>query len=127
MKTLLVSKWGDSLDVAYQLLKEGHEVKMYIQDKINREIGYGFVQKTNHWERFIEWADLIIFDYTGFGSIADTRRKQGKNVFGGSDTADDLNRCISDELDCGGNLFNYGSSYSVIYGIGRHEGRGCKP
>ena len=65
MKILLVSKWGDSLDIAYQLGKEGNEVKMYIQDKANREIGFGFVQKTNHWERFTYRADLIVFDFTG--------------------------------------------------------------
>lgn len=106
MKTLLVSKWGDSLDVAYQLLREGHEVKMYIQDKINREIGYGFVQKTNQWERFVDWADLIIFDYTGFGSIADSLRVQGKIVFGGSEYTDRL------ELDR-----NFGHKELIKHGI----------
>jgi phosphoribosylamine--glycine ligase len=106
MKTLLVSKWGDSLDVAYQLLREGHEVKMYIQDKINREIGYGFVQKTNQWERFVDWADLIIFDYTGFGSIADSLRAQGKIVFGGSEYTDRL------ELDR-----NFGHKELIKHGI----------
>jgi phosphoribosylamine--glycine ligase len=44
-KFLVVSKWGDSLDIAYQLTKEGNEVRMYIQDKASREVGYGFVKK----------------------------------------------------------------------------------
>jgi phosphoribosylamine--glycine ligase len=106
MKILLVSKWGDSLDIAYQLGKEGHEVKMYIQDKANREIGFGFVQKTNHWERFTDWADLIVFDYTGFGAEADRLREEGKTVFGGSIYTDSL------ELDR-----NFGHKELIKHGI----------
>ena len=90
MKILVVSKLGDALDIAYQLKKDGHNVKMYIQDKANKEVGYGFVQKTNHWERFVDWADLIVFDYTGFGSVADALRLKGKVVFGGSAYTDRL-------------------------------------
>jgi phosphoribosylamine---glycine ligase len=90
MKILVVSKWGDALDIAYQLKKDGHNVKMHIQDKASKEVGYGFVQKTNHWERFVDWADLIVFDYTGFGSLADALRLKGKVVFGGSAYTDRL-------------------------------------
>lgn len=87
-KFLVVSKWGDSLDIAYQLTIEGHEVKMYIQDKASREVGYGFVKKTNHWEKYINWADIIVFDYTGYGELADQLRADGKLVFGGSTYTD---------------------------------------
>ena len=89
-KFLVVSKWGDSLDIAYQLNLEGHKIKMYIQDKSSREVGFGFVQKTNHWEKYLEWADVIVFDYTGFGEIADRLRADGKLVFGGSAYTDML-------------------------------------
>lgn len=83
-KFLVVSKWGDSLDIAYQLTLEGNEVRMFIQDKASREVGYGFVKKTNHWEKYIDWADVIVFDYTGYGEVADQLRADGKLVFGGS-------------------------------------------
>lgn len=87
---LFVSKWGDALDVAYQTKKEGHQVLMYIQDKKSREIGYGFVKKTNDWKKHEDWADVIVFDYTGFGYDSDRLRKLGKNVFGGSQYTDNL-------------------------------------
>jgi phosphoribosylamine--glycine ligase len=87
-KFLVVSKWGDSLDLAYKIQQEGNEILMYIQDKASREVGYGFVKKTNSWEKYIDWADVIIFDYTGFGEIADQLRARGKRVFGGSKYTD---------------------------------------
>ena len=90
MKFLFVSKWGDSLDVAYTLKKEGHSILMYIQDKASREIGFGFVKKTNQWEKHVSWADVIVFDYTGFGAQSDALRKEGKLVFGGSTYTDRL-------------------------------------
>lgn len=90
LKFLIVSKWGDSLDLAYRLKNEQHEVLMSIQDRDSKEIGFGFVRKTNQWEKYTDWADVIVFDYTGFGAQADELRKQGKLVFGGSTYTDQL-------------------------------------
>ena len=44
---------------------------MYIADKRSREIGFGFVKKTNDYKKHIDWADIIVFDYTGFGAESD--------------------------------------------------------
>jgi len=90
LKFLIVSKWGDALDLAYRLKNEQHEVLMSIQDRDSKEIGFGFVRKTNQWEKYTDWADVIVFDYTGFGAQADELRKQGKLVFGGSTYTDQL-------------------------------------
>ena len=90
MKFLVVSRWGDSLDIANTIKNEGHEVKMFIQDKESSEVGFGFVKKTLNWERQIDWADIIIFDYTGYGKICEELRAKGKIVFGGSVFTDDL-------------------------------------
>lgn len=90
LKFLIVSKWGDSLDIAYRLKNEQHEVLMSIQDRDSKEIGFGFVRKTNQWQKYTDWADVIVFDYTGFGAQADQLRKQGKLVFGGSTYTDQL-------------------------------------
>ncbi len=87
---LFVSKWGESLDIAHTIKQEGHPVKMFIEDKASREIGYGFVQKVTHWEKHINWATVIIFDYTGYGNICDELRANGKLVFGGSAYTDML-------------------------------------
>ncbi|MGA0829759.1 MAG: phosphoribosylamine--glycine ligase, partial [Flavobacteriaceae bacterium] len=89
-KFLFVSKWGDSLDVAYGVQQEGHKVLMYIADKRSREIGFGFVKKTNDYKKHIDWADIVVFDYTGFGAESDALRKTGKIVFGGSAYTDEL-------------------------------------
>ena len=89
-KFLFVSKWGDSLDVAYGVQQEGHKVLMYIADKRSREIGFGFVKKTNDYKKHIDWADIVVFDYTGFGTESDALRRAGKMVFGGSAYTDEL-------------------------------------
>ena len=62
-KFLFVSRWGESLDIVNSIKAEGHDVKLFIEDKPSKEIGYGFVDKVTHWEKFIDWADIIIFDY----------------------------------------------------------------
>jgi len=47
-------------DIAWQVVKEGHEVKLYIDNKEEREIGDGFVPKTDNWEADVAWADVIV-------------------------------------------------------------------
>ncbi len=87
---LFVSKWGESLDIAYATLLEGNDVKMYIEDKPSKEIGYGFVAKVKDWTKHINWADIIVFDYTGYGQVCQDLRASGKIVFGGSEYTDKL-------------------------------------
>ena len=89
-KFLFVSRWGESLDIVNSIKAEGHDVKLYIEDKPSKEIGYGFVDKVIHWEKFIDWADIIIFDYTGYGKIASELRRAGKLVIGGTEYTDRL-------------------------------------
>ena len=89
-KFLFVSRWGESLDIAFAVLQEGNEVKLFIEDKSSREIGLGFVKKVIHWENHIEWADVIVFDYTGYGKIANDLRAAGKLVVGGTEYTDKL-------------------------------------
>ncbi|WP_242157252.1 phosphoribosylamine--glycine ligase [Aestuariivivens sediminis] len=81
---LFISKWGEILDIAHAIQKEGHLVKLFIDDKPSREIGYGFVKKVTNWQNHIDWADVIVFDYNGYGEICDALRASGKLVFGGS-------------------------------------------
>ncbi|NLP58496.1 phosphoribosylamine--glycine ligase [Lutibacter sp. B1] len=63
---------------------------MYIEDKGSKEIGYGFVPKVQDWKKHMEWADIIIFDYTGYGKVCEELRASGKLVFGGSQYTDRL-------------------------------------
>ena len=87
-KILLISKYGETLDIANTMILEGHQVKMYIEEKGCKEIGFGFCTKVLDWKKHIDWADLLIFDYTGYGAICEELRNKGKLVVGGSKYTD---------------------------------------
>lgn len=78
-------------DAAWQVVKEGHEVKYYIHNEGAKDIGDGFVPKTDNWEKELDWADIIIFDdVLGQGTIAQGLRGLGKKVVGGTAYSDKL-------------------------------------
>src|SRR6202789_2510284 len=88
---LFVSLTGLISDIAWQVSKEGHEVRYFIQDKKERDIADGFVAKSKDWEKDAEWADILIFDDTlGQGEKAKNLRAAGKKVIGGSAYSDRL-------------------------------------
>ncbi|RIA08965.1 phosphoribosylamine--glycine ligase [Flavobacteriaceae bacterium MAR_2010_72] len=89
-KFLFVSRWGETLDIAHSTSLEGHKVKMYIEDRSSREIGFGFVKKVQNWNAHVDWADVIIFDYTGYGQQCEDLRASGKFVIGGTRYTDNL-------------------------------------
>lgn len=90
LRFLFVSKWGDILDIAHATQQEGNDVKLYINYKPCREVGDGFVPKARNWEKHVDWADIIIFDYTGYGKVASELRAAGKYVIGGTEYTDNL-------------------------------------
>ena len=63
-KFLFVSTTGLISDIAWQVAKEGHEVRYCIEDEKERDIADGFVPKVRDWEREVHWADVIVFDDT---------------------------------------------------------------
>jgi phosphoribosylamine---glycine ligase len=88
---LFVSLTGLISDIAWQVAKEGNEVRYFIGDKKERDIADGFVAKSKDWEKDVDWADIIIFDDTlGQGEKAAELRKQGKKVVGGTAYSDRL-------------------------------------
>jgi phosphoribosylamine--glycine ligase len=88
---LFVSLDGLISDIALQVVKEGHSVKYYIGSTSDKEIGDGFIDKTDDWEKEVEWADVIIFDdVLGEGTKAKRLRDQGKHVIGGTPYSDRL-------------------------------------
>jgi phosphoribosylamine--glycine ligase len=89
-KFLFVSFMALIGDLAWQLKKEGHQVKYYIQGKEDSDVTDGFVEKVSGWHEYIDWADVIIFDDVGFGPVSEKLRKQGKLVIGGSEYTDSL-------------------------------------
>src|SRR5437867_9201776 len=90
-KFLFVSLDGLIADIAWQVVKEGHEVKLFIESKDEREIADGFVPKTDDWVREVPWADIVVFDdVLGQGAKAQQLRQTGKLVVGGSPYTDQL-------------------------------------
>ncbi|MFP4567335.1 MAG: phosphoribosylglycinamide synthetase C domain-containing protein [Candidatus Woesearchaeota archaeon] len=90
-KFLFVSYDALITDTAWTILKEGHEVKYFIENSADKEIGDGFVPKVDSWEEHVSWADVIIFDdVLGHGTMAKRLRDQGKLVVGGTPYTDML-------------------------------------
>jgi phosphoribosylamine--glycine ligase len=90
-KFLFVSLSGLVGDIAWQVAKEGHEVRYFIGDEKEKDIADGFVPKSDDWEKEVPWADVIVFDDTlGQGEKARALRAQGKAVVGGSPYTDAL-------------------------------------
>jgi len=89
-KFLFISWESLSGDLAWEIKKEGHEVKVYIKAECDQDVYDGILEKVSNWEEWKDWADVIVFDDVGFGKIADSLRKEGRLVIGGSEYTDRL-------------------------------------
>lgn len=76
-KFLFVTYSGLITDTAWRIKMEGNEVRFYIRDESEQEIGDGFVDKIDEWESHVDWADVIVFDdVLGMGTWAKDLRDQ---------------------------------------------------
>ena len=90
-KLLFVSYDGLIADIAWQVTREGHQAKLWIQDEDERGIADGLAPKCDDWRREVDWADVVVFDdVLGMGAWADELRRAGKPVVGGSPYTDKL-------------------------------------
>lgn len=89
-KFLFVSVESLSGDLAWDIKKRGHQVKVFIKAEDDADVYDGFLEKVEDWKQHIDWADVIVFDDIGFGSIAEDLREKGKLVIGGSRYTDRL-------------------------------------
>jgi phosphoribosylamine---glycine ligase len=90
-KFLFVSLDGLIGDTAWQVRKDGHDVKYFIGNEEERQIADGFVEKSLDWRRDADWADVVVFDdVLGQGTEAHRLRQQGKLVVGGTPYTDRL-------------------------------------
>lgn len=88
-KFLFISHEALSGDLAWKIQNEGHQVKCWIENVTDEYDG--FLDKVGgQWKDHIDWADVVVFDDTGFGKEADALRKTGKAVVGGSTYTDRL-------------------------------------
>ena len=58
-KFLFVSYEGLIADTAWQVVKEGHEAKLWIHSEPERDIADGFVEKVADWRAEVDWADVV--------------------------------------------------------------------
>jgi phosphoribosylamine---glycine ligase len=91
MKFLFVSYDALISDIAWQVVKEGNEVKYWVREEDSADVAEGMVPKIKDWRKEVSWADVIVFDdVLGMGAWAEEMRKKGKAVVGGSPYADRL-------------------------------------
>lgn len=93
MNILFISNDLIGGNLALLLKKEGHNVKLFIEDSGRHENFDNMIVKTYSWEKELPWVGkngLIIFDDVGYGEIQDDLRKKGYTVFGGSKIGDKL-------------------------------------
>ena len=93
MNILFISKDLSGADLCYRLKKEGHYVRLFIEDKKQIHNFEGLVEKTTNWKNDLDWVGktgLIVFDSSGYGKIQDDLREKGYLVVGGNQFADKL-------------------------------------
>ncbi len=91
MKFLFVSLDALISNVAWQVVREGHEVRYHVAHASESSIGDGFIPKVDDWESHVDWADVIVFDdVLGQGEKAAALRERGKAVVGGTAYTDRL-------------------------------------
>ena len=90
-KFLFVSVEATINDIAWQVSKEGNEVKYYTATPKVEDSAEGFVNKVRNWKEEVDWADVIVFDWiAGHGTLAQKLRASGKKVIGGTKYTDML-------------------------------------
>lgn len=91
MRFFIVSQSGDGIGMAWQLLKEGHEVITYVQNIHARKGLKGLVKHVVSIREGINLGpDVVVFDMVGMGKQADQLRQAGWNVVGGGEWNDKL-------------------------------------
>lgn len=111
MRILFISNDLIAGHLALLLTKEGHRVKLFIDEEERRNNFKNLVTKTLDWKSELPWVKkdgLIFFDDVGYGFMQDSLRKDGYTVFGGSAKGDMLeqNRAFGQEIfaKCGMNV-----------------------
>lgn len=94
MKILVVSKYGDILALMHKVMvEEGVDVIAYIDDKKEKEIYDGLLEKVDSFAdllKLLEKDDIVYFDFTGFGNAGYELSRRGYKVYGGWKLADKL-------------------------------------
>lgn len=93
MRVLFVSLDLSGADLAYRFKKEGHDVRFFVEDKVQKNNYKRILDKVKDWRKELDWVGkdgLIVFDSIGYGKDQDKLRKEGYSVVGGCEMGDKL-------------------------------------
>lgn len=85
MKILVIDPSALALDFCLRSMAEGSQVRWFIRNKPDGlvTIGDGLVQKVQHWEQHMNWADLVFLpDNAVYMADLDKWRQRGYPVYG---------------------------------------------
>lgn len=95
MRILFISNDLIAGNLASLLKNEGHDVRLYIEEKERRANFENIVAKTENWHSELDWVGkdgLIFFDDVGYGAEQEKLRHEGYMVFGGGIQGDLLEK-----------------------------------
>jgi phosphoribosylamine--glycine ligase len=88
MKFIMCSSCGEGANILYNIQDEGNDVALWIKEKSYAQAWDGLLPKLK--KPTPEKDDVVIFDFSGMGELADKFRKAGHHVIGGSVFADKM-------------------------------------
>ena len=88
MRFIMVSRFGEGLNVLYQIACEGNETEFYLTEGGKEDLWKGMLTRTDVLP--LEKDAIYIFDMSGNGKIADRLITRGYNVVCGSKFADTI-------------------------------------
>lgn len=98
MRFLGIGDYNSLGDMYWRLASAGHDVRVYVREPEAHEIYAGLVERTDSWERELDWIaaagrdGIIIIETASLGDIADALRRRGFHVVGGSEWTDRIER-----------------------------------
>ncbi len=96
MRILGIGDWNDLGDLYLQLQREGHEVRVFIEDPDAYDILSGMLTRVDNWRHELEWIrdagtdGVVVFETAHHGQIQDELRAAGYQVIGGCAYGDRL-------------------------------------
>lgn len=92
---LIVSCLAEANALGIRLMGEGHQVKVYIHEKSEKDCGDGLLEKVNNWQENIDWADVIFFDDID-------QKHKGESAYKSSEWSQQVREQYPDKLVIGG-------------------------
>jgi phosphoribosylamine--glycine ligase len=96
MRILGIGDWNDLGDLYLQLQREGHEVRVFIEDSEAHDIGTGPLTRVDDWRNALAWIyaagrdGVVVFETAHHGRLQDALRAEGFQVIGGCAYGDRL-------------------------------------